>query len=240
MTIFDSAREFILKTTEDMDTILSFLRELEANNNRPWFESHKNSYLEARAHFNVIVEKLLEKISSFDPSIRGIGVNDCTYRIYKDMRFSRDGLPYKTHFGAFIARGGRKSGYSGYYFHIGTGSGEDYPCRSFLAVGNYYTEPRVLRILREDIELGDGDFDRIIKGLHPALSLDQDQKLKRAPLGFDAEGPYIEYIKLKNFCLSGTFDDSRLDIDVIADILKSAKPFLDYINRAIEYIREEE
>lgn len=76
---------------------------------------------------------------------------------------------------------------------------------SFLAVGNYYTEPRVLRILREDIELGDGDFDRIIKGLHPALSLDQDQKLKRAPLGFDAEGPYNEYI-----------------------------------NRAIEYIREEE
>lgn len=57
-----------------------------------------------RAHFNAIVERLLEKISSFDPSIRGIGVNDCTYRIYKDMRFSRDGLPYKTHFGAFIAR----------------------------------------------------------------------------------------------------------------------------------------
>lgn len=222
-----------------MKTILKFLRELEKNNNKPWFDSHKNEYLEARAHFNALVEKLLSGITSFDDSIRGVGVNDCTYRIYKDMRFSKDGLPYKTHFGAFIARGGRKSGYSGYYFHIGTGSGEEYPCRSFLAVGNYYTEPKVLRILREDIELGGGDFDRIIKNLHPSLSLDQDQKLKRAPLGFNAEGPYIGYIKLKNFCLSGTFDDSRLDIDQIVKVFRTAKPFLDYINRAIEFSREE-
>ena len=101
-----------------MDTILKFLRQLEANNNKAWFDSHKNDYLEARSHFNAIVEKLLEGISSFDSSIKGIGVNDCTYRIYKDMRFSKDGLPYKTHFGAFIARGGRKSGYSESYARI--------------------------------------------------------------------------------------------------------------------------
>ena len=155
------------------------------------------------------------------------------------MRFSKDGLPYKTHFGAFICRGGRKSGYSGYYFHIGTGSGADYPCRSFLAVGNHFMEPKVLKILREDIELGGGDFDRIIKGLHPSLSLDQDQKLKRAPLGFDAAGPYIEYIKLKNFCLSGTYDDSNLGIEEVLKVFKRAKPFLDYINSAIEFSREE-
>ena len=77
-----------------------------------------------------------------------------------------------------------------------------------------------------------------IKGLHPSLSLDQDQKLKRAPLGFDAEGLYIEYIKLKNFCLSGLYDDTNLDIEEILKVFKSAKPFLDYINRAIEYSRE--
>ncbi len=222
-----------------MDTILRFLRRLEANNNKGWFDSHKDEYLEARSHFYAIVEKLLEGISSFDSTIKGIGINDCTYRIYKDMRFSKDGLPYKTHFGAFIAREGRKSGYSGYYFHIGTGSGDEYPCRSFLAVGNYYTEPRVLKILREDIEMGNGDFDKIIRNLHPSLSLDQDQKLKRAPVGFDAEGPYIDYIKLKNFCLSADFDDNNLDINRICDVFRSAKPFLDYINRAIEFTRED-
>ncbi len=218
-----------------MDTILSYLRQLEANNNKPWFDAHKNEYQEARAHFNAIVERLIEGIKEFDPSVKGVGIKECTYRIYKDMRFSKDGLPYKTHFGAFICRGGKKSGYSGYYFHIGTSNGEDYPCKSFLAVGNYYMEPKVLKILREDIELGGGDFDRIIRNLHPSLSLDQDQKLKRAPLGFDAEGPYIEYIKLKNFCLSGVYDDSDLNVDEILKVFKSAKPFLDYINRAIEY-----
>lgn len=222
-----------------MDTILKFLRQLESNNNKAWFDSHKNDYLEARSHFNAIVEKLLEGISAFDSSIKGVGVNDCTYRIYKDMRFSKDGLPYKTHFGAFIARGGRKSGYSGYYFHIGTGSGDNYPCRSFLAVGNYYMDSKVLRVVREDIELGGGDFDRILKDLHPSLSLDQDQKLKKAPVGFDPEGAYIDYIKLKNFCLNGYFDDSNLDLRDVFEVFRTAKPFLDYINRAIEYVNDE-
>lgn len=221
-----------------METILSFLRELEQNNNKSWFDSHKGDYIEAKGRFDAIATQLIDGISAFDPSIAGIGIKECTYRIYKDMRFSKDGLPYKTHFGAFIAKGGKKSGYSGYYFHIGTGSGEEYPHKSFLAVGNYYTEPKVLKLLREDIEFGKGDFDRIIKGLHPSLTLDQDQKLKRPPIGFNPEGPYIEYIKLKNFCLSGTFDDNSLDIDHILQIFRSAKPFLDYINRAIQYSKE--
>ena len=100
-------------------------------------------------------------------------------------------------------------------------------------------EPKMLKILREDLELGGGDFDKIVKGLHTSLSLDQDQKLKRAPLGFDAEGPYNEYVKLKNFCLSGAYDDIHLDVEKILKVFKSAKPFLDYVNRAIEYSREE-
>ena len=223
-----------------MYTIISFLRELEANNIKLWFNAHKGKYQEARAHFNAIVERLIDGITVFDPSVRGVGIKESTYRIHKDMRFSKDGLPYKTHFGAFICRGGKKSGYSGYYFHIGTGNSDHYPCKSFLAAGNYYMEPKVLKIVREDIELGGGDFDRIIRGLHPSLSLDQEQKLKRAPLGFDADGPYIEYVKLKYFCLSGAYDDSDLNIEDVLKVFKSAKPFLDYINRAIEYSREED
>ena len=152
-----------------METILNYLRQLETNNNKPWFDAHKSEYQEARARFNAIVEKLIEGVSAFDPTIKGIGIKESTYRIHKDMRFSKDGLPYKTHFGAYTCRGGKKSGFSGYYFHIGTGSGVDYPCRSFLAVGNYYMEPKVLKIVREDIELGDGDFDRIRSSSVPHL-----------------------------------------------------------------------
>lgn len=222
-----------------MDKILPFLRELEQNNNKVWFDAHKKDYLEAQAHFNAIAERLIEEISAFDATIGDLTIKDCTYRIYKDMRFSKDKLPYKTHFGAYIVRGGKKSGYSGYYFHIGTGSGEEYPHQSFLAVGNYYTEPKVLKILREDIAFRGGDFDAIIKGLHPSLSLDQDQKLKKVPAGFSPDSPFAEYLKLKNFCLSGTFDDSNLNLSEIIQIFKTAKPFLDYINRAIYFSREE-
>ena len=159
-----------------MNTILSFLRNLEANNNKPWFDAHKSEYQEARAHFNAIVERLIDGVMAFDPSVKGVGIKESTYRIHKDMRFSKDGLPYKTHVGAYICRGGKKSGYSGYYFHIGTGSGDDYPCRSFLAGGNYYMEPKVLKILREDIDLGGGDLTRIRSSSVPLL--DSTQKVR--------------------------------------------------------------
>lgn len=228
-----------------MERILSFLRELEKNNNKAWFDSHKKQYNEAKSVFNSLVEKFISSVETFDPTIKGLCVKDCTYRIYKDMRFSKDKLPYKTHFGAFIARGGKKSGFSGYYFHIGTGSGDTYPCNHLLASGNYYTEPRVLKILREDIELGGGDFDDIIRNkVDGRMTLDRDNVLKKVPNGFPADSPYAEYLKLKNFCLSYNFDDTFLlapDMpETVLEIFRSTKPFLDYVNRAIEFSRDDD
>ena len=71
-----------------METILNYLRQLETNNNKLWFDAHKSEYQEARARFNAIVEKLIEGVSAFDPTIKGIGIKESTYRIHKDMRFS--------------------------------------------------------------------------------------------------------------------------------------------------------
>ena len=227
-----------------MEKVLSFLRGLEENNNKEWFDAHRKQYLEAKNIFSSFVTELIDGIAAFDPSVKGLGVNDCTYRIHKDMRFSRDGLPYKTHFGAFVARGGKKSGYSGYYFHIGTGSGDSYPRSNLLASGNYYTEPRVLKILREDIELGGGDFDDIIRNrVDQRMTLDRDQVLKKVPAGFPADSPYVEYLKLKNFCLSYEFDDTLLMspdmLPAVLEIFRTTRPFLDYINRAVDFSREE-
>lgn len=146
-----------------MERVLSFLRQLECNNNKAWFDSHRSEYLEVRSFFEAFISSLIEKIGEFDPTIVDLTVKDCTYRINKDMRFSRDKLPYKTHLGAYIVRGGKKSGYSGYYFHIGTGSENSYPAQHLLAIGNYFTEPAVLKILREDIDFGKDDFDKLLK-----------------------------------------------------------------------------
>jgi uncharacterized protein (TIGR02453 family) len=139
--------------------------------------------------------------------------------------------------GVFVNRGGKKSGYSGYYFHI-DGSGDH-----LLAIGNYFTEPRVLKTLREDIEMGGGDFRQILAGLASGLELDMQDALKKVPKGFPADSPDAEFFKLKNFCLLKSLDkDFILTPNLsaaILDIFKTGKPFLDYINRAIDYCREE-
>ena len=168
---------------------------------------------------------------------------DCTYRIYRDVRFSSDKSPYKCHFGAFIAKGGKKSGNSGYYFHISTGGGEEYPYCHMLAAGDYCCDPNVLKILREDIVNGEGDFDRVVKQADASFHLEQEGALKRNPKGFPADAPYSEYLRLKYYCLTSLADDDFWEGEDLAKRIAAkfatAKPFLDYINRAIDFSREE-
>ena len=118
--------------------------------------------------------------------------------------------------GIYVNRGGKKSGYSGYYFHI-DGNGDH-----LLAVGNYFTEPQVLKTLREDIELGGGDFRRILSGLAPGLELDMDGALKKVPKGFPADSPDADFFRLKNFCLLQRLDDDFILSPDLADRILAA------------------
>lgn len=220
-----------------MRQVLRFLHSLSLHNDKVWFDAHKADYLKAKTTVEELAVKLIEGIRSFDDTIGPLSVADCTYRIYRDVRFSKDKSPYKTHMGVFVNRGGKKSGYSGYYFHI-DGSGDH-----LLAIGNYFTEPRALKTLREDIEMGGGDFRRILAGLAPGLVLDTEGALKKVPKGFPADSPDAEFFKLKNFCLLKNLDKDLILspnlVDSVLDIFRTGKPFLDYINRAIDYCREE-
>lgn len=224
--------------TVEMKQVLRFLHSLSLHNDKVWFETHKSDYLTAKATVSELAVKLIDGIRSFDGSIGPLSVSDCTYRIYRDVRFSKDKSPYKTHMGVFITRGGKKSGYSGYYFHI-DGSG-----KHLLAIGDYMTEPRVLKTLREDIEMGGGDFRRILDSLAPGLYLDTENALKKVPKGFPADSPDAEFLKLRNFCLLKDLDrDFILSPDLaskLLDIFRTGKPFLDYINRAIDFCREDQ
>jgi len=220
-----------------MKEVLRFLRSLSLHNDKVWFEAHKADYLKAKATVGELAAELIEGIRSFDDTIGPLSASDCTYRIYRDVRFSKDKSPYKTYMGIFVNRGGKKSGYSGYYFHI-DGNGDH-----MLAVGNYYTEPRVLKTLREDIELGGGDFRRIVDAAAPGLVLDTADSLKKVPKGFPADSPDAEFFKLKNFSLVMNLDDGFILSPGLAeralDIFRTGKPFLDYVNRAIDFCREE-
>lgn len=220
-----------------MKEVLRFLRSLSLHNDKVWFEAHKADYLKAKATVGELAAELIEGIRSFDDTIGPLSVSECTYRIYRDVRFSKDKSPYKTYMGIFVNRGGKKSGYSGYYFHI-DGNGDH-----MLAVGNYYTEPRVLKTLREDIELVGGDFRRIVDAAAPGLVLDTAESLKKVPKGFPADSPDAEFFKLKNFSLVMNLDDGFILSPGLAertlDIFRTGKPFLDYVNRAIDFCREE-
>jgi TIGR02453 family protein len=225
-----------------MQKVLSFLSELNQNNNREWFMAHKAQYLEAKSIFETFSLELLKEIRAFDDSIGDLKLGDITYRIYRDVRFSKNKAPYKCHMGVFICRGGKKSGYGGYYFQVSAADNGGWESGHMIAAGDYIMDPKVLKVLREDIELGDGDFRAVLSKADKRFCLDTDNALKKVPAGFPADSPDSDFFRLKNFCLCFAPDTRFVTTDNLAArlaaIFRTAKPFLDYTNRAIEFVKE--
>lgn len=241
-----------------MKEILRFLRELSQNNNKEWFTANKEWYQQVLAQWNAFCEELIAEVGAFDPDIAKLTLKDCTYRIYRDTRFSHDKSPYKTHFGVFIAPGGKKAGHAGYYFHVGTGGGTGYPDAHMLAAGHYCYDRRVVQIVREDIVDGDGDFDRIVSAARrEGFDFDPSDRLSRLPQPYAAIAAgrqstdeatqravmrWQEYLRLKVYCLSRPIDTATLLAPDLPQRVAAAcavtRPLLNYLNRAIDYAQE--
>lgn len=221
-----------------MEDIIKFLSELSQHNDREWFNAHKADYLNAKQQFDVLVESLIAGVNEFDPEIGALTVSDCTWRIYRDTRFSYDKRPYKTQMGGYFAPRGKRGPFSGYYFQIGIDEESGLPV-GMIATGNYYTEPAVLRILREDIDLDEAKSIKSALTKAKGFHLDSEQMLKRVPRGFDAEKPWSDLFRYKNFCLVKNVDAAYLRAAdfrerLLADF-KTTKPFLRLLNRAIAF-----
>ncbi|MBQ9642265.1 MAG: DUF2461 domain-containing protein [Bacteroidaceae bacterium] len=214
--------------------IMAFLTELSCNNNKEWFHANKPRYQAVKRAVDELAAELLEAVGAFDETIGRQTPADCVFRIYRDIRFAKDKSPYKTHFGMFVARGGRNSCYNGYYFQMGADGGEH-----IVAVGNYFLPPAALTVLREDIQMGEGDFREILSRVDPRLQMNYTDSLKRTPRGFPSEGPDAAFYKLKSFGLWYRPEDDFITapclVGRLAEMFKTAKPFVDYINRAIDY-----
>ena len=228
----------------NMKELLSFLRDLENNNNREWFQTNKERYLCVQKTWNTFCENLIQEIGTYDPNIARLTLRECTYRIYRDTRFSKDKTPYKTHFGVFLAKGGKKSMHAGYYFHIGTGTADTYPHAHMLAAGNYCYDPRAVKILREDISDGWQEFSNdILAPIGHHFKADMDGALKRVPKDYPADAPYADWMRMKSYCMVTEVDDAFITQDHlaqrVADTMQPTKPFIDYINRAVDYVNEE-
>ena len=140
----------------NIPVIFQFLKDLSANNNREWFNEHKAEYETARAEFDNFLATVIARISLFDETIRGIQPKDCTYRIYRDTRFSADKTPYKIHFGGYINAKGKKSDHCGYYVHL-------QPDGSMLAGGSLCLPPNILKAVRQSIYDNIEEFVAIVE-----------------------------------------------------------------------------
>jgi uncharacterized protein (TIGR02453 family) len=228
-----------------MKNTIPFLKELAKNNNKDWFAANKTRYQAIQKDINAFTEQLIAGIAEFDPTISGLTVKDCSYRIYRDTRFSHDKTPYKTHIGIFICKGGKCSGNAGYYFHIEPKGNTSWLGGSMLAVGLYHPEPVILKSVREDILSNGENFLKTIKAAKGFFwDDDKEEKLSRPPKGFPADSPYIEYIKQKNFSLVQNLDEKLLNdeaklLDFCVKEFKKTKLFADHINRAVDFTRYE-
>ena len=225
----------------EMQKIVDFLSQLQQNNHREWFHAHKTEYKAIEAEFHVFVEQLILGIASFDPTVKNLTVKDCTYRIYRDTRFSKDKTPYKTHIGTFICPEGKKSGNAGYYFHIEP-QGESLLGFNLLSTGLYMPDKLALQSIREDIAYKGDEFLSTVKKAK-GFQLDTSNCLSRVPAGFSADNPYSEYLKLKDVYMIKMMDNQSLLAPnllerIVADF-KNTLDFNNFLNRAITFAREE-
>lgn len=209
--------------------VFDFLKKLTKNNNREWFTENKNLYTEAQENIVSFMEELLKEMSEFDPELGKIDAKKSLFRIYRDTRFSKDKTPYKTNFGASLGMG-KGSQKGGYYLHFEPG-------KSFIAGGIYMPESSVLKTLRKEISVYGQDFikilnDKAFKKYFPEL--DQDDKLKKVPQGFEKEDPMAEYLKLKSFIVVYNLKDDEITdknaVENLAKIFKVMKPLNDFLN----------
>jgi uncharacterized protein (TIGR02453 family) len=213
--------------------VVQFLQELSENNNREWFQKNKKRYDESRQKVLFITDVLINEIRKFDSDVPLLEPKDCLFRIFRDVRFSNDKSPYKTNFGSFIAKGGRKSIYAGYYFHIE-------PDGSFVGGGVYMPEADPLKAIREAIAENGDEFSSLInnpgfKKIFPEM---MDDKLKTAPKGYSPDNEFIDLLRYKSFAFSSRISrEEILSENYIEQLVHSFKvlhPVNRFLNDALE------
>lgn len=219
---------------------MDFLGRLRKNNNREWFEQNRAQYSEVLEIYHNFAQELLTQIALFDPDAAPLGVKDCTYRIYRDLRFSPNKEPYKTALGVYVCRGGKKTGYGGYYIHFEPQDGESGGC--FMTSGVYMPEPFILRSIREEI-IDNGAAIRDAISSATGFTLSRERELKKNPVGFTPGHEFDDYLKQRDFFITKPIDMEYVTAPGLAERaaedFSMTYPLLKILNRAVEYAYEE-
>ncbi len=220
---------------------IKFLQDLRKNNNREWFELNKERYLEAKSDMENLTWHLIKGLSEQDPEIAesNLTINKCTFRIYRDVRFSKDKSPYKVNMGASFNVGGKKVHNAGYYFHL-------QPKNVFIAGGVWMPESRELKLIRDKISTDFYNFKKIINNKtflkFFSNGLDREESLKKIPKGYSELNPAVDYLKLKSFTISHFIPEKLIFkkqlIQYVLKGFKTMQPFIKFLNEAVTEVKE--
>ena len=205
-----------------LSSSVSFFKKLKKNNNRDWFAENKSKFKELELEIKAFGEELKDRLNEFDNVDRFK-----LFRIYRDIRFSKDKTPFKTHFGLYWNRlKPRLRG--GYYLHIS-------PNNNFLACGFWDPNPKDLYRIRKEFLHDANEFRKILKSkeIYSNWGNLEGTELKTAPRNFDKNHPDIDLIRKKQFVFKINYSDKEVlekrFIDKIELSLKAIRPFLNYM-----------
>jgi uncharacterized protein (TIGR02453 family) len=234
---------FGLLTTHQMAAtiqpeIFRFCEELKQNNNKPWFEANKPRYEKLKEGFTVFMTELLVRLQKID-NLPGIDPKKTVFRIYRDVRFSKDKTPYKSHMAAVIDRGPKWQNKCGFYIHLEPGG-------CFIGGGAWEPSPQALKAIRQEIDynaeplldiLNDREFKKLFGGLG-------GDRLMKAPKDYLIDHPHIDLLKHKQFLVSRPFTDEEVLSATFQDELvktyKTALPFFNYLDIVLKEATEGE
>lgn len=217
-----------------MKNVIKFLRSLRRHNDREWFNAHKEQYLKIKDEIEALTLQLIAVLSEYDSRAARLSVKDCTYRIYRDTRFSPDKTPYKTHIGIILCpQGGKKALAPCYYLHLE-------PDNCMFYIGCYCLPSQMVRSQRKFIYDEIEEYLEIVenpefKQLFPMLG---ENKVKTAPQGFSKDWEYIDYLRPRDFAAWTPLDEDFITAPNLAERLRpyfeQGKKYNDFVGYPIE------
>ncbi len=216
---------------------LTFISNLQKNNHKDWFEANRPKYEAAKLDFENLVTAILDEQTKKDPELEGLTAKKCIFRINRDVRFSKNKDPYKSNFGASMDRGGKKSKFAGYYFHLEPNN------KSMIGGGLWMPEPPEVKKVRQEIDYSYSEFldilkEKKFKRIYKDLYRGDDVSLVKVPQGFEKDNPAAAYLKLKSWFSLQTLSDDELTSNGLIKKVTAAyialMPLLKFLNRAVE------
>ena len=215
---------------------INFLEDLKANNTTEWMHANKKRYEAYKKDYHALIASVLNEMKPLDPSLEPLEVKNCTFRINRDIRFSKDKSPYKTNMGIWMTTNKTRKNSPGYYIHFEKG-------KCFIGGGVWCPDADELKKIRREIAFFHDDLEQIVedatfKKEFGALDIEEGNVLKSAPKGYEANHPAIEYLKFKSFTISQPIAEKTFSYkqfaEIIAQKLILMKPLNDFLNRALE------